>query len=136
MNMHYVVCVCKFVVSTVRLSVGEWTQADHVSAAQGLVQCQIPLCVTKDTSWRTQQLVCWLLRTHTHLAPESVRLSGFLSLSPTQAVYYGLHNFKRNVKLNQIRKTNVTKPQLGQESYRKTKRDSQALLCLSFMSLR
>lgn len=39
----------QFVLSTAHLSVGEQIQADHVSVSQGLVQRQIPLCVTKDT---------------------------------------------------------------------------------------
>ncbi len=39
----------KFVVTTVYLSAGEEIQADHVTVTQGPVQCQIPLCVTKDT---------------------------------------------------------------------------------------
>lgn len=35
----------KFVVFKVYLSTGVQPQGDYVSAAQGLVQCQMPLCV-------------------------------------------------------------------------------------------
>lgn len=45
-NMHiHVICVY----NTIAVHVGQQIQRDHVAVSQGLVQCQIPLCVTKDT---------------------------------------------------------------------------------------